>query len=64
MPKNPPGYFIKVIENLAGRQNSENFNSYREEGGLENILERNQIKPEKKHYMMRGTMEIIKAINL
>jgi ubiquinone/menaquinone biosynthesis C-methylase UbiE len=60
-PKNIYSYLIRAIEHFAGRNHYEYFKNYLEQGGLSEILKKNQIYAEKKNYTKNGIIEMIKA---
>lgn len=61
LPKNLFGFFINKIEYLAGKENFKNFKDFLQQGGLEKILKENNIREEKKIFLKKGTMTIIKG---
>jgi len=62
-PKNIYSYFVRAIEHFAGRNHYEYFKNYLEQGGLSEILKKNQVYAEKKNYTKNGIIEMIKAKN-
>ena len=64
LPKGLYSYLIKIIEYLAGRDHFENFKDYFKQGGLSEILKKNQLQTEKRDYTKNGIVEMIKARNI
>ena len=64
LPKSLYSYFIKVIEYFAGRNHFEHFKDYLGQGGLSEILKKNQLQIEKRYYTKNGIIEMIKARNI
>lgn len=64
LPKSIYSYFIKAIEYFAGKNHFEHFKDYLRQGGLSEILKKNQLQIEKRNYMKNGIIEIIKARNI
>ena len=63
LPKNRWLYLIKAIEFIAGRDHYRYFKDYIEQGGLDEILERNRLTEEKRDYLNDGLITIIKTRN-
>lgn len=65
VPRPPTLYFylIKTVEYLAGRNHYGCFKDYLRQGGLSAILEKNKLKMEKREYMKKGIIEMIRVIN-
>ena len=59
--KNFYSRFIKIVEYLAGRDHFRNFKDYIKQGGLDEILKRNQLQIEKRSYLKQKTIVIIKT---
>ena len=64
LPKSLYAYFIKAIEYFAGRNHYEHFKDYLGQGGLSEILKKNQLQIEKRNYTKNGIIEMIKARNI
>jgi len=64
LPKNLYSYFIKAIEYSAGKDHFSSFKDYLLQGGLSEILKKNQLQIEKKEYTKNGIIEMIKARNI
>jgi len=64
LPKNPYLYLIKAIEFIAGRNHFRYFKDYIEQGGLDEILKKNQLPEAKKDYLNNGMLAIIKTRNI
>lgn len=64
LPKNLALYLIKSIEFIAGRNHFRNFKDYIEQGGLDELLRKNQLPEEKRDYLNNGLIVIIKARNV
>ena len=64
LPKNRYHYLIKAIEFMAGKNHYRCFKDYLEQGGLEEILRKNQLRPAKKDYLMNGLVTIIETKNV
>jgi len=64
LPSQPYAYLIKAIEFIAGRNHFRNFKDYIEQGGLDELLRKNQLPEEKRDYLKNGLMVIIKARNV
>jgi ubiquinone/menaquinone biosynthesis C-methylase UbiE len=61
LPKNSIGYFIRVIEFIAGRDNHKCFRDYLAQGGLKGILEKASLKSEQEVLVKSGNIQIIKV---
>lgn len=61
LPQNLFPYLIKAIEFIAGREHYRNFNDYIEQGGLNEILKKNQLAEEKRDCLNDGLIMIVKA---
>lgn len=64
LPKNLALYLIKSIEFIAGRKHFRYFKDYIEQGGLDELLRKNQLPEEKRDYLNNGLIVIIKARNV
>jgi len=64
LPKNLALYLIKSIEFIAGRNHFRCFKDYIEQGGLDELLRKNQLPEEKRDYLNNGLIVIIKARNV
>lgn len=64
LPKSIYSYFIKAIEYFAGRNHFEHFKDYLKQGGLSEILNKNQLQIEKRDYIKNRIIEMIKARNI
>jgi ubiquinone/menaquinone biosynthesis C-methylase UbiE len=64
LPKNLYSYFIKAVEYLAGRDHFRSFKDYIRQGGLDGILNKNQLQIEKRDYLKNGIITIIKTKNI
>jgi ubiquinone/menaquinone biosynthesis C-methylase UbiE len=63
LPGNIFAYGIRAVEFLAGRENRTCFRDYLAQGGLKQILKENRLTPQKEALLMRGNLQVIKAIN-
>jgi ubiquinone/menaquinone biosynthesis C-methylase UbiE len=63
LPKNSIAYLIRTVEFLAGRENHKCFRDYLAQGGLKQILQENQLIPQKEALLKRGNLQVIKASN-
>jgi demethylmenaquinone methyltransferase/2-methoxy-6-polyprenyl-1,4-benzoquinol methylase len=63
LPNNPLSLFIKAIEFFAGKDHFGCFNNYIKDGGLDKILNQNQLKTREKLFISGGTIELIKIVN-
>lgn len=61
LPSTMISYLVKAIEYFAGRDHYECFKEYLEQGGLDAILNRNQLQEEKRDYTENGIIVIIKT---
>jgi len=61
LPSTIISYLVKAIEYFAGRNHYECFKEYLEQGGLDAILNRNQLREEKRYYTENGIIVIIKT---
>jgi len=64
LPKNRFLYLIKAIEFIAGRNHFRYFKDYIEQGGLDEILRKNQLPEEKRDCLNNGLVAIIKTRNV
>ena len=64
LPKNLFVYLVKAIEFVAGREHHRYFKDYIAQGGLDEILEKNQLTEAKRDYLNDGLITIIKTSNL
>jgi ubiquinone/menaquinone biosynthesis C-methylase UbiE len=64
LPKNLYSYFIKTVEYLAGRDHFRGFKDYLGQGGLEGIVNKNQLLIEKRENIKSGIATIMKAKNI
>ena len=62
LPKNLSAYLVRVIEFMAGRRHYRCFREYVKQGGLGEILKKNQLLEEKKGYPNR-LITVIKTTN-
>jgi len=62
MPNNPYSYLIKSVEYLAGRIHFGYFRDYVNQGGLDGLLEENQLYEEKRSCFKNNNIVIIKTI--
>ena len=63
LPNNFYSYFIRAIEFLAGKYHFKYFKDYLEQGGLDEILKKNQLQEEKKVLFKSGNVAVIKALS-
>ena len=63
-PKDAYSYFTKAIEIMAGRDHFRYFQDFIEQGGLEGLLAENQLQEDKKVYIKKGPLAVIKTCNL
>lgn len=61
LPDNIYSYFIQAIEYLAGKNHFKYFKDYIEQGGLDEILKKNQLIEEKKVLLKSQNVAIIKT---
>ena len=61
LPSTIISYLVKAIEYFAGRNHHECFKDYLKQGGLDAILNRNQLQEEKRDYTENGIIVIIKT---
>ncbi len=61
LPSTIISYLVKAIEYFAGRNHHECFKEYLKQGGLDAILNRNQLQEEKRYYTENGIIVIIKT---
>jgi len=64
LPSTIISYLVKAIEYFAGRNHYECFKEYIGQGGLDAILNRNQLQEEKRDYTENGIIVIIKTRNV
>jgi len=65
LPKNFYGYLFKVGEFIATRgDHYKNFRDFLAQGGLAQLLLKNQLGVEKRSYLKRGTIAIVKTLNV
>ncbi|MFA5072223.1 MAG: methyltransferase domain-containing protein [Candidatus Pacearchaeota archaeon] len=63
LPKNPLSLLVKAIEFFAGKNHFACFNNYIKTGGLDKILNQNQLKIKEELFLLMGTIKLIKAVN-
>ena len=63
-PKDAYSYFAKAIEFMAGRDHFRCFQDFIKQGGLEGLLAENQLQEDKKVYIKKGPLAVIKTCNL
>lgn len=63
LPKNKWLYLIKALEFIAGRDHFRYFKDYIEQGGIDEILKKNQLPEEKRDYLNDGLITIVKTRN-
>lgn len=61
LPNNPSSLFIKAIEFFAGKNHFACFNDYIKTGGLDKILNQNQLKIKEELLLLEGTIKLIKV---
>jgi len=59
LPKNYTGFGSRVAEFLAGKEHNKNFKSFYKLGGLNEILETNNLKIEKSKLMGKGAFQMV-----
>ncbi|NOR73612.1 MAG: methyltransferase domain-containing protein [Draconibacterium sp.] len=59
LPKNYTGFGSRVAEFLAGKEHNKNFKSFYKLGGLNEILENNNLKIEKSKLMGKGAFQMV-----
>lgn len=64
LPRNFYGYLFKVVEFIARGDHYKNFRDFLAQGGLAQLLPRNQLGVEKRSYLKRGTIAIVKTRNV
>jgi len=64
LPKNFYGYLFKVGEFIARGDHYKNFRDFLAQGGLAQLLPKNQLGVEKRSYLKRGTIAIVKTRNV
>lgn len=62
-PTSPGAFLIRTVEFLAGKNNYHCFNNYLNQGGLEAILRRNHLSPQKQAIVKLGLLEVIETNN-
>jgi ubiquinone/menaquinone biosynthesis C-methylase UbiE len=63
LPQNVFRYLAKAIEFMAGGEHYRNFKDFISQGGLDELLMRNQLQMEKRGYLKAGLIAIIKVQN-
>lgn len=63
LPRNVYSYLIKAIEFVAGRDHFRCFRDYIKQGGLDELLKENHLQEERRGYLKKGTITVIKARN-
>ena len=61
LPDNIYSYFIQAVEYLAGKSHFKHFQDYIKQGGLDEILKKNQLVKEKKVLFKSQNVAIIKT---
>jgi ubiquinone/menaquinone biosynthesis C-methylase UbiE len=61
LPSTIISYLVKTIEYFAGRNHHKCFKDYLKQGGLDEILKKNQLQEEKRDYMNNGIIAMIKT---
>jgi len=61
LPNNFYSYLIKFVEYFAGRDHFGCFKDYIKQGGLDKLLEKNQLREEKRDFLKNDNIVIIKA---
>jgi len=61
LPKNTIGYLIRAVEFIAGRDNHKCFRDYLAQGGLNQLLKKNQLTPQEEALLKHGNLQVIKA---
>lgn len=64
LPMNAYGCLFRVGEFIAGGSHYKGFRDFLAQGGLDEVLGRNQLGIEKKSYLKRGTIAIVRARNV
>lgn len=64
LPKNFNSYLFKVGEFIARGDHYKNFRDFLAQGGLAQLLPKNQLGVEKRSYLKRGTIAIVKTRNV
>ena len=64
LPKTLFAHLIKAVEFIAGRNHHRHFKDYIAQGGLDEILKKNQLTEAKRDYLNDGLITIIKMSNL
>ena len=63
LPKNLFTLLVNIIEFMAGRNHHKHFKDYIAQGGLDEILKKNQLAAQKRNYLNDGLITIIKTGN-
>ena len=63
LPKNLFTLLVNIIEFMAGRNHHRHFKDYIAQGGLDEILKKNQLAAQKRNYLNDGLITIIKTGN-
>lgn len=61
LPGNFYSFWIRCIEYLAGKEHFKYFKDYIKQGGLDNLLNKNQLNEEKRGFFKNGNILMIKA---
>jgi ubiquinone/menaquinone biosynthesis C-methylase UbiE len=61
LPKTVFSFFLRGIERLAGKENFRYFKNYLANGGLPELLKKNNLEIEKENELIQGLILIIKA---
>jgi len=63
-PRNAYSYLVRAVEFIAGREHFRCSRDYFEQGGLDVLLQKNNLHQEKRDYLKYGTVAIIAARNV
>ena len=64
LPQNRFRHLVKALEFMTGSEHHRNFKDFTVQGGLDELLRRNQLGVEKRSYLKRGTIAIVKTRNV
>lgn len=64
LPQNRFRHLVKALEFMTGSEHHRNFKDFTVQGGLDELLRRNQLGVEKRSYLKRGTIAIVKTLNV
>ena len=62
-PQNAYLYFVRFVESMAGSDHFRHFRDYVCQGGLDTLLNKNQLRTQKTGHLMKGLLTIEKTRN-